>query len=502
VSILQTSKIIMAERQPRERVDSTGVELRLRQHKPELFNPEPPKDPSARRRYFIQLAKQIPPPESVKFAVLMTCTDFADASGQWKNTDLWQAYVTTMNRDFSMRLQAIFNPLCNQAADYIFGLSPETFQETSPSTLVLEYTEAQETNNELYASLLMINEDDQNKFYSLLDNYKQQTLTLDAVLNECLELLPNYPNGTFALRLQLEDFEFDAQKLDEAVTQFREQSIFASPSKPEQSAYIATISAIARNGAQEQSRAARFPTKPYTQFVVGAAPFTDITLPNPTIMVPVGKHGLEFAERLYATTHILLQQIREQLEDDCKNVDREHDADIKFIAREASLLAMLEGVLSMKDAILHVMEDDWDSGHTASERLERLANEKIISQLAAMVPMGVISPLILAGKHLAGFIEDNGGRLQFSCPVKHTSRDIREETRSEHLRYTRPIISGTQQLDTGTPFTLGMAQAPSGEQAIGCPVSRLSDKFGTGLDELMNAFVHIYKNLEHTPKND
>jgi hypothetical protein len=144
---------------------------------------------------------------------------------------------------------------------------------------------------------------------------------------------------------------------------------------------------------------------------------------------------------------------------------------------ETPLNTLQEGILSIGQAIALLSAEKVD-GFTQDQLLEAIIEGGLPNKLALSAPMGFLGPTVLRGQFVPDIIQATDERK-----VKLNPSFIKELA-IRHHQYQLASLHISQ-----------VQRAVSSQLGYGCPVGRRISGKKSGVEELSEAFLHVYKSL-------
>ncbi len=232
-----------------------------------------------------------------------------------------------------------------------------------------------------------------------------------------------------------------------------------------------------------EDRLESIPHAHFLSFVWGGidgVPITDIGIFPFYIVVPVGAHGKDFAERLYRTTQVLMQESYSLIEegegifkDNQKTLERytaRGRGGDESDPRPAPIRTLDEGILTITQVVSLLMAEKIAGYDDPHKFLAQIVKQDLITKLTKAMPMGVIGPLILSGRYIADILKlGSDGTLIFNKESSGLRAIFKIKIRQEQ----HPGVDSTGR---------------------GCPVSFTGDEGqAAGITVLSRAYLKVFE---------
>lgn len=519
------------------KIDFALERQRIEREYHELLHPSPPEEPVERKKYYLGLVKRFPKPGTADFSVLSLLVRKQPQAEAWSDPELWTAYVQYRKREFAQTIMEAFAPLASTLSKEIQqGLTSKENEESELRPMHVPY-------EDLIPAVLPLTEllqKDQDELREAMQDLRGCPLIdLSKMANSPLKqeliklstkfyLILNTDNiSNFSSPLALEEnvaqrFSDDPiGAIDEYYQRLKGTTWFdryESASPEERKMMIGIVTSQANNGYPIYCKPFPLPTERFSGFLCSDLPpsvqeekqrhVEGLSLPTEAIVVPIGAYGEPFARALVKTTYFFIDQAVKNLAGLSRELDEKYNSTLSITARRDALATMLEGILSMKDAIVLLMAEP---GKDASpiERLERLVKSDLVSHMARLIPIGYVAPLVLTGRYVPDLTEeDAAGHLVFSESIRMHGNKMRQQRREKSEKQGGGAYgflmstAGTRFTDRKTAGSLGgyvphdIDRRNVVETGLGCPVSHRSPNAEkSGLTELHEAFYSVMKSF-------
>jgi hypothetical protein len=172
-------------------------------------------------------------------------------------------------------------------------------------------------------------------------------------------------------------------------------------------------------------------------------------LPAGYLFMPVGGYGLRFGEKLLRTTAYMVNSSQLVLHESARKMAETHpEAIARHMTRgrdgrlaDASLISTFqEGARSSMEAIALLTAEEVPGFEDPDLLYEALITQGVVEEFTRAVPMGLLGPLVFAGKYFPGLVVRLGdGRLilnpSIMAEIKQTKRAMAELDLAEWVLY-------------------------------------------------------------------